>query len=105
MALPLIPFAAGLALGSLVTYGYKDKAVHERVVRGAEDLYARAKCGVTAVMDWIPGLARTKEDVPELVEAAKTEVGEQLETVADATVGAAEEVKETVAKPAARRAK
>ena len=106
MALPLIPFAAGLALGSLVTYGYKDKAVHERVVRGAEDLYAWAKGGVTAVMDWIPGLARTKEDAPELVEAAKTEVGEQLETVADATVvGAAEEVKETVAKPAARRAK
>jgi hypothetical protein len=105
VALPLIPFAAGLALGSLVTYGYKDKAVHKRVVRGAEDLYAWAKGGVIAAMDWIPGLTRTKEDAPELVEVAKTEAAEQLERVADATVEAAEQVKETVAKPAARRAK
>jgi len=105
MALPLIPFAAGVALGSLITYGYKDKTVHERMVRGAEDLYAWAKGGVVTVMDWIPGLTGTKRQAPELVEAVMTEAAEQLETVAEATVEAAEQVKETMAKPTARRVK
>lgn len=105
MALPLIPFAAGLALGSLVTYGYKDKAVHDRILQGAEEAYAWAKEGLTAIRDWIPGLAAAKEQAPEVVEAAAAEAAEQIAAVAEATVQAAEEVKETVAKPAARKAR
>lgn len=35
MALPLIPFAAGVAIGGLITYLLKDERVHRRVVEGA----------------------------------------------------------------------
>lgn len=105
MALPLIPFAAGLALGSLVTYGYKDKTVHDRIIQGAEEAYAWAKEGLTAIRDWIPGLAAAKELAPEVVEAKAAEAAEQIAAAAEATVEAAEEVQEVVAKPAARKAR
>lgn len=72
MAFPLIiPFAAGVAVGSLVTYGYKDKGVHDRVVHGAQDLYGWLAGGVTAVADRIPYL-KTKTE--EALEEAKEEI-------------------------------
>jgi hypothetical protein len=39
MALPLIPFAAGLAVGALAAYGYKDGDIRSSAERGARWLY------------------------------------------------------------------
>ncbi len=41
MALPLIPFAAGLAIGSLATYGARDKALQQKIVEGGKQAYAK----------------------------------------------------------------
>jgi hypothetical protein len=41
MAFPLVPFAAGLAVGSLTTVGVTDKALRTRVVEGTKDIYNR----------------------------------------------------------------
>jgi hypothetical protein len=39
MALPLIPFAAGLAVGALAAYGYKDDDIRSTAEKGAKWLY------------------------------------------------------------------
>ena len=36
MAIPLIPFAAGIAVGALAAYGYKDATVREMAGKGAQ---------------------------------------------------------------------
>ena len=43
MALPLIPFAAGAAIGSLFAYGATDKTVREHIVHGAQGIAAGAE--------------------------------------------------------------
>jgi NAD+--asparagine ADP-ribosyltransferase len=45
MAFPLIPFAAGVALGSLVTYGAKDEALQRRIAALADTSAARVRSG------------------------------------------------------------
>jgi hypothetical protein len=39
MALPLIPFAAGLAVGALAAYGYKDDDIRSSAEEGVKWLY------------------------------------------------------------------
>jgi hypothetical protein len=39
MALPLIPFAAGMAVGALAAYGYKDEDIRSSAEKGARWLY------------------------------------------------------------------
>ncbi|MCU0971855.1 MAG: hypothetical protein MUF57_08750, partial [Gammaproteobacteria bacterium] len=39
MALPLVPFAAGAALGAVAVYGWRDAAMREQFARGGEWLY------------------------------------------------------------------
>ena len=39
MAFPLIPFAAGLAVGALAAYGYKDEDVRGSAEKGTRWLY------------------------------------------------------------------
>ncbi len=56
MGFPLIPFAAGMALGALATYGSRDETVQkevksaaERISSGAAWLYGSAMSGVTGL--------------------------------------------------------
>ena len=64
MGIPLIPFAAGLAVGALATYGSRDATVQKEVkegaawlMTGAERLYGSMLSGVAGLM----GLGSTKK--------------------------------------------
>lgn len=67
MAFPIIPFAAGVAVGSLVTYGYKERQVQERVMKWAQGTYA----WLGNILHRIPG--RSKADTG-TVEEPKEEI-------------------------------
>ncbi len=95
MGFPLIPFAAGLAVGALATYGSRDATVQkqvkvgaERTVAGVEWLYDAVVGGVSSLL----GLGAA-EQAP-----AKAKRSTAKATVAE---GAATPVKRTRAKKAA----
>lgn len=66
MALPLIPFVAGAAVGSLVTYLYKDESSKEKIKDTAQKLTDNVKSFV-------------KRDKAEVVDAEVTDT-EDAET-------------------------
>ncbi len=61
MAFPIIPFAAGVAVGSLVAYGYKEKEVQERVVQWAQGTYA----WLGSILHRIPGRSKANTGTAE----------------------------------------
>jgi hypothetical protein len=90
MALPLVPFAAGIAVGSLATIGATDNPLRQRLINGSKDLYARIAGGAESVVAMIPGLGSKKVDLSDLSEAGDAVV-QKAEAAADA-------VKKTVKK-------
>jgi hypothetical protein len=93
MALPLIPFAAGVALGSLVTYGATDKALHRRVAELATAAAGRIRAGTDKVVDTLPKLGRKArvqaEGVVEAVQEGAEEVSDKAKAVVDEAVSKA----------------
>jgi predicted ATP-grasp superfamily ATP-dependent carboligase len=81
MALPLVPFAAGVAVGSLATLGVTDNPVRDRIVHGAQDLYARIVGGAQSVVAMLPKIGQKDVDLSGLTEAAE-QVTEQVEVAA-----------------------
>lgn len=80
MAFPLIPFAAGVAVGSLATYGATDKALHKRVAQITDKTVSQLKAGADKMTGWVPAFGRsTKEKATAAVEA----VGHSAENVSD----------------------
>jgi len=79
MPFPIIPFATGVAVGSLVTCGYKDKALRERVVKSAQGIYSFLGTAATRVLDTLSGRSRATtsagEDVEEKVLTIREEAG------------------------------
>ena len=100
MAFPLIPFAAGFAVGSLVTYGYKDKTVHDYVVHEFGQLYALVASRVTAIRDMAAHLSPPRLQVPGELKALTRGVQETItktESAASELVGKVENAAESVA--------
>lgn len=56
MALPLIPFAAGLAVGALAAYGYKDEDVRSSAEKGTRWLYDAVTDAYEAVVGAVGGV-------------------------------------------------
>jgi len=73
MAFPLVPFAAGLAVGSLTTVGVTDKALRTRVVERTKDIYGR-----------VSGAAASKALRTRVVEGTKGIYGRVSDTAASA---------------------
>lgn len=72
MAFPLIPFAAGVAVGSLATYGATDKALHERAAQLTGKVVSGVKAGAVKVAEWVPAFGRsTKQTAAAAVEAVE----------------------------------
>jgi hypothetical protein len=94
VALPLIPFAAGLAVGTLVAYGAKDKAVRERIVQGTEAAYNWTKDSLAALWSQTPSLGRAREQAETAVAEVREAAGEAVGTAAEKTVDAAERLEE-----------
>lgn len=87
MAFPLIPFAAGLAVGSVVTYGYKDEKIHDRVVALGKDVNQRLADAASAVGGMLPDLSGAKLRIPDLSKLGRTaerKAGEAVDAVEDA---------------------
>ena len=78
MAFPLMPFAAGFALGSLVTYGYKDKTVHDHIVHELRRLYVMVADRVTIIRDMAAYLSPPRLQVPEELKAMTAGVQEAI---------------------------
>ncbi len=89
MALPLIPFFAGLAVGSAVTYGYKDKTIHDGVLRGAHWLSDAAVAGYTRLVHLVhqPGRA-----IPGQIESRMAELEQAAAEATEAVTDTAEEL-------------
>lgn len=62
MALPLIPFTAGLAVGSLATYGAKDKALQHKVIEGGKQTYAKIAAASAGALGKTSQLSREVVD-------------------------------------------
>jgi hypothetical protein len=62
MALPLIPFAAGLAIGSLATYGAKDKALQHKVIEGSKHAYGKVTTATGDALKQTTRLGRKAAD-------------------------------------------
>lgn len=90
MAFPLIPFAAGVALGSLATYGATDKALHKRVAQLTDKALSQVKAGAGKVAEWVPALGRsTKERAVAAVEAVEQgaeDISDKAKSVVDEAV-------------------
>ena len=90
MAFPLIPFAAGIALGSLATYGATDKALHRRVADLTDATVGRIRAGTDALGRTLSKLGRRAkteaESVVEAVEEGAEEVSDQVKAVVDEAV-------------------
>jgi hypothetical protein len=72
MALPLIPFAAGIAVGSLATYAATDKALHQRLTGLADAALAKVRAGAEQVAAVLPKLGeQAKETVMGAAEAVQ----------------------------------
>ncbi len=100
MAFPLIPFAAGVAVGSLATYGATDKALQQRIAQMTGKAVARVKASGAKLAEWLPALGRTtKEKATAAVEA----VGDGAENVSEKAKAVVEEAV-TRAKRSAKQA-
>lgn len=94
MALPLIPFAVGIAVGTLLTYGVRDKALRERVVHAVNDARDRTKRGLAALWERVPDLGGTKAQVEESAAELRAAAGEAVEGMAEKTLDVAERLEE-----------
>lgn len=56
MAFPLIPFAAGLAVGAVAAYGYKDEDVRSSAEKGTRWLYDAVTDAYAAVVGAVGGV-------------------------------------------------
>jgi hypothetical protein len=103
MALPLIPFAAGVAIGGLITYLLKDERVHRRVVEGARRASGVGREGMdylkTASWPGRPG----HRDEPGQGEAAPESATEAAEVVAEGHAGEAAPPSQVASAPRATR--
>lgn len=102
MGFPLIPFAAGMALGALATYGSRDKTVQkevksaaERLSSGAAWLYGSAMSGVSGLF----GLGTDKKTT------AKSKLARAEEAAEEEPSAKATPAKRTRAKPSATAGK
>jgi hypothetical protein len=94
MAFPLVPFAAGFALGSLLTYGYKDKAIHDRILQGAQDFYTLVAGRVTAVKDSVTHLSQPRLRMAEELKSVKEGVAATLRKAEITTVSLAKKAED-----------
>lgn len=104
MAFPLIPFVAGAAVGSLVTYVYKDEPALKAVKDAAEKAYASIGSGAAYLWSLLSGgAATTSEQAAALAEgptaAVVAEAAQTIETM-QTTEGVAEIVEDAQAAPA-----
>jgi methyl-accepting chemotaxis protein len=83
MAFPLIPFAAGIALGSLATYGATDKSLQRRVVKATDAALAQVRAGAKKVAEMVPRLKRDAVQGTEAAVEAVEEGAEQAKAVVD----------------------
>jgi DNA-binding ferritin-like protein len=90
MAFPLIPFAAGIAVGSLATYGATDKALHKRIAQITDKAVGQVKAGADKIAEWVPAFGRsTKEKAVAAVEAVEQgaeSVSDKAKAVVDEAV-------------------
>jgi len=86
MAFPLIPFAAGIAVGTLVAHGFNDKQIHDRILHGAQGVYNRVAEGIALLIEKIPGYRQVEA---ETVEATKKE-GNSQATEGESSVAASD---------------
>jgi hypothetical protein len=90
MAFPLLPFAAGIAVGSLATYGATDKALHQRLARITGKAVGQLKAGADKVAEWLPELGRSTKTraaaAVEAVEHGAESVSEKAKVVVDEAV-------------------
>jgi len=56
MAFPLIPFAAGLAVGALAAYGYKEEDVRSSAEKGSRWLYDAVADAYDAIAGAVGGV-------------------------------------------------
>ena len=60
MAFPLIPFAAGIAVGALAAYGYKDEDIRGSAEKGAHWFYDTLAGAYEAVAGAVGGVFGSK---------------------------------------------
>lgn len=94
MAIPLIPFTVGLAVGALVTYGARDRAVRKRIVRGTEAVYGWTKGTLAALWAQVPSTGAARERAEAAAAGVREATGEAVETLAEKTLDAAERLEE-----------
>lgn len=77
MGLPLIPFAAGLAVGALATYGSRDATVQKQFREGAEWVTSRAQWLYATAASGLSGLfgrdTKAEPETPTVIEQMATE--------------------------------
>ena len=93
MAFPLIPFAAGLALGSLVTYGVKDEALKQRFAKIADTTAARIRAGADTLASAVArvggGLKSRAAGAIEAAQESAEEMSDKAKAVVDEAVSKA----------------
>jgi formylmethanofuran:tetrahydromethanopterin formyltransferase len=80
MAFPLVPFAAGVAIGAVALYGWRDPAMRQQFARGGEWLYDTT----VGLMGGLLGVARP---AAEAAAGAAAEAVEQVRGVVTKVTG------------------
>ncbi len=83
MAFPLIPFAAGIAVGSLATFGATDKSLQQRAVKATDAALAQVRAGADKVAAMMPRIKRSAAQGAEAAVEAVEEGAEQAKAVVD----------------------
>jgi hypothetical protein len=78
MAFPFVPFAAGVAVGSLVTYACKDRSVHDYLAREMRQLYCMMVKRVTAIREAAIQFSAPRLRVPEELRSLSQGVQETI---------------------------
>ncbi|KAA6186885.1 hypothetical protein F2Q65_03030 [Thiohalocapsa marina] len=102
MALPLIPFAAGIAAGSLATFGLTNKPLQERISKIAQASYAKLTETTASVIAVLPFIGKKEVDLSTLSETGEA-LAEKTETMAQETAETAAEAATEVKKTTRRR--
>jgi hypothetical protein len=90
MALPLIPFLTGVAVGSLLTYGYKDKTARESIDHAWDWMTEKTAAGYGALTGLFVSheVKETGEEfATEEQMAAEEAQGEAVETMQESIEG------------------
>ena len=80
MAFPLIPFAAGIAVGALAAYGYKDEDVRSTAEKGTRWLYDSLASAYETVAGAVGAVFGSRVVSAEGPEAAPSEPAQQQPT-------------------------